>query len=440
FYNFSSMAQSGTESTRGYSRSSTGLGAGSTRRSVSSMSTTSLSLQHAINIDGNKPAVVIEIGAQLTKIGFAGEFSPRNIIRTEYMDESLIVQRDLFDGVDETKRSSLSRLFHFFKHIYFTHLLTVPRERRVVIIESLLAPSHIRRAITVVVLEMMEAPSILFAPSHLMATLPFNTNTALVVDLGWTEACSMPIAEGITMLSQWEAVGKGAKAVIRRLRELLERDGLVEDVDGSRRPLSQGDWHVIDDAKLLEDILVRGLFVTRMSRADSLGVGEKPEPEPSEIVLPMGTEMLVVPGYVRELAAEVLFDSKSEDEPGLHEMIHNIVARCPLDLRRKLFSRLLIVGGLAHLPGLLPRLKAEIVRLGEIRKLKTTDSVGFYILEKCRMESWMAWLGGSMFGSLSDTLTHRSLTREDWIENRKLSDSIHWNDPFEKAGLVKARS
>lgn len=32
----------------------------------------------------------------------------------------------------------------------------------------------------------------------------------------------------------------------------------MEDLDGSRRPLSQGDWHVIDQAKLLEDILVRG--------------------------------------------------------------------------------------------------------------------------------------------------------------------------------------
>ncbi|KAF8372360.1 arp-11 [Pristionchus pacificus] len=434
------MAQSGSESTRTYSRSSTGVGGGSTRRSLSSMSTTPLSLQHAINIDGNKPAVIIEIGAQLTKIGFAGEFSPRNIIRTEYMDEALIVQRDLFNGVDETKKSSLSRLFHFFKHIYFTHLLTVPRERRVVIIESLLTPSHIRRAITVVVLEMLEAPSILFAPSHLMATFPFNTNTALVFDLGWTEACAMPIAEGITMLSQWEAVGKGGKAVTKRLKELLEKDGIVEDLDGSRRPLSQGDWHVIDQAKLLEDILVRGVFVTRMSRADAIRIGEKPDPQPSEMILPMGTEMLVVPGHVRELAAEVLFDSSSEDEPGLHEMIHNIVARCPLDLRKKLFSRLLVVGGLAHMPGLLPRLKAEIVRLGETRQLKTTDSVGFYMLEKCRMESWMSWLGGSMFGCLSDTLTHRSLTKEDWMENRRLSDCTHWNDPFEKAGLVKTRA
>ncbi|GMR48400.1 hypothetical protein PMAYCL1PPCAC_18595, partial [Pristionchus mayeri] len=434
------MAQSGTESSRAYSRSSTGVGAGSTRRSLSSMSTTSLSLQHAINIDGNKPAVVIEIGAQLTKIGFAGEFSPRNIIRTEYIDESLLIQRDLFRDVDETKRTSLSRLFHFFKHIYFTHLLTVPRERRVLIVESLLTPSHIRRAITVVVLEMLEAPSILFAPSHLMATFPFNSNTALVVDLGWTEASAMPIAEGITMLSQWEAVDKGAKAVIKRLKELLEKDGVVEDVDGSRRPLSQGDWHVIHEAKLLEDILVRGLFVTRMSRADALRTGEKPDPEPSEMILPMGTEMLVVPGYVRELAAEILFDSNSEDEPGLHEMIHNIIARCPLDLRKKLFSRLLIIGGLAHLPGLLPRLKAEIVRLGEMRQLKTTETVGFYLMKKARMESWMAWLGGSMFGSLSDTLTHRSLTREDWMGKRRLADCIDWNDPFEKTATVKTRA
>lgn len=90
-------------------------------------------------------------------------------------------------------------------------------------------------------------------------------------------------------------------------------------------------------------------------------------------------ELILIFDLYSELAAEVLFDSSSEDEPGLHEMIHNIVARvsvsilisfggrciipyldclqCPLDLRKKLFSRLLVVGGLAHIPGLLPRLK-----------------------------------------------------------------------------------
>lgn len=93
-----------------------------------------------------------------------------------------------------------------------------------------------------------------------------------------------------------------------------------------------------------------------------------------------GMELILIFDLYSELAAEVLFDSSSEDEPGLHEMIHNIVARvstylysdlfrkkeiipyldffqCPLDLRKKLFSRLLVVGGLAHMPGLLPRLK-----------------------------------------------------------------------------------
>lgn len=76
----------------------------------------------------------------------------------------------------------------------FRHLLAVPRERRVVIVESVLTPTDDRHAIARLLFDVLDVPSILFAPSHLMATLPYAAQTALVVDVGYREVLVLPVS------------------------------------------------------------------------------------------------------------------------------------------------------------------------------------------------------------------------------------------------------
>lgn len=44
-----------------------------------------------------------------------------------------------------------------------------------------------------VLLEKLDVPSIMFIPSNLCATFPFNTNNALVVDIGYKETVATPV-------------------------------------------------------------------------------------------------------------------------------------------------------------------------------------------------------------------------------------------------------
>ncbi|KAI0775099.1 actin-domain-containing protein [Trametes elegans] len=75
-----------------------------------------------------------------------------------------------------------------------------------------------------------------------------------------------------------------------------------------------------------------------------------------------GRGTLIIPGWVRERAAEVLFDGGDVDESSVAEVILDCLLKAPVDLRRTLASTILVVGGTPMLPGFIPRLQAELVR------------------------------------------------------------------------------
>uniref|UniRef100_A0A915HX37 Actin-related protein 10 n=1 Tax=Romanomermis culicivorax TaxID=13658 RepID=A0A915HX37_ROMCU len=66
-------------------------------------------------------------------------------------------------------------------------LLVNPKERRVVLLESVLSPSDFRNLLADVLFMHFEVPSVVFLPSHLAACFPLGTQGALVVDVGFRE-------------------------------------------------------------------------------------------------------------------------------------------------------------------------------------------------------------------------------------------------------------
>ncbi|KAF9223377.1 actin-like ATPase domain-containing protein [Gyrodon lividus] len=75
-----------------------------------------------------------------------------------------------------------------------------------------------------------------------------------------------------------------------------------------------------------------------------------------------GRGTLIVPGWIRERAAEVLFEGGDVDESSVAEVILEALLKVPVDLRKTLVSSILTTGGTAMLPGFIPRLHAELLR------------------------------------------------------------------------------
>ncbi|VDL66388.1 unnamed protein product [Nippostrongylus brasiliensis] len=190
------------------------------------------------------------------KVGYAGEFVPRAIIKSQLLDS--IYECDDEHNSPQASPAGLSVMVKFFRNIFNSYLLTMPRERRVVIVESVLTPTHFRETVCEALLGVLNVPSILFIPSQLCVTFPFNTEYALVVDVGYQETVALPIADSVTMLSSWEISSIGARRLESRVQDLLKEHGRVETVNGVRE-INNDDWKLIEEEcgrELLAELLL----------------------------------------------------------------------------------------------------------------------------------------------------------------------------------------
>lgn len=73
--------------------------------------------------------------------------------------------------------------------------------------------------------------------------------------------------------------------------------------------------------------------------------------------------VLIVPGWIREYVAEVLFGDGPSEEYSVPEIVLQTLRGLPIDTRSELASSILVAGGTASLPGFIPRIRNDIIRL-----------------------------------------------------------------------------
>jgi len=192
---------------------------------------------------------------------------------------------------------------------------------------------------------------------------------------------------------------------------------------------------------------------TRHSTATDLRMKVVP---PSSQQTGTGRGTLIIPGWIRERAAEVLFEGGDFDESSVAEVILESLLKVPVDLRKTMASSILVVGGTSMLPGFIPRLHAELIRALAPPQTSVTQSSRpnrtpvpsydryaslralvpyFAILNNpsaratastseraaansgrapAFMPSLMAWVGGSLAGAMK--ISGAEVTREKWDE------------------------
>uniref|UniRef100_A0A8D3CF01 Actin related protein 10 n=1 Tax=Scophthalmus maximus TaxID=52904 RepID=A0A8D3CF01_SCOMX len=351
---------------------------------------------------GEKTAIVIDLGAAFTKCGFAGETGPRFIIPSEIRKpgQQQAVKVVQYNINTEELYVILKEFIHI---LYFRHLLVNPRDRRVVIIESILCPSHFRETLTKVFFKQFEVPSVLFAPSHLMAVMTLGINSGLVMDCGHTETLVLPVSffplpygllvEQCTVDTD-TTTGQSVPAVIGNY--IIFRTCFVSDLQRGLK---------IQEAKFNLD-----------------GTAERPAPPP-DVDYPLdGEKILHIKGSIRDSVMEMLFEQDNE-EKSVASLILDALVKCPIDTRKVLSENLVVIGGTAMLPGFLHRLLAEIRLLVEKPKYSNVlASKSFRIHAPPAKPNCTAWLGGAIFGALQDILGSRSVSRDYYNQTGRIPD------------------
>ncbi|XP_015587445.1 actin-related protein 10 [Cephus cinctus] len=350
----------------------------------------------------DKQMVVLDIGSAYTKFGYAGEATPRGIIRTEVKCPESKEIRRIFNYIDIDDLYQL--LVEFLHLLFFRHVAISPKDVRIVVLESLLTPTQFRETLAKVLFRHFEVGSLMLLPTHLATISTLGTDTVLVLDVGYQEATLIPVYEGVPILKAWQALPLAACAV----HECIKKD-LTDSIPNLRIP-----------EKTVEDIKVRTCFVTTLERSAKLGTDDAPSPPPA--VKYPGLKTIEIPGYVRERAFEVLWE-RDNDNLSISTMILDAIVKCPVDTRRQLAENILLIGGTTMAKGFASRLKSELNTLLKSDLYSDKLKIQTFKFHKAPSKpNYTAWLGGAIFG-IAD-LPARCLTKENYLKSNRVPDWV----------------
>eukprot|EP00752_Nemacystus_decipiens_P014826 g13199.t1 len=252
-----------------------------------------------------KQPVVIDLGSAFIRSGFAGEPRPIHVVPSP-------IGRDGGDGggggggsggMNRTKEEWVELLTGVLSRLYTDSLQCRPRERKVVVCESMVSPRALREAVAHVLFSFLQVPSLHLCAGPAPALFCTGLDTGMVLDIGQSEAHVVAVYRGANLTSSYSCAPLGFLAVQERVAELIaegEEDG--QAAASTRQP----EGHRPLTSRELEDVVVRSCLVP---------VGGVPS---AEQVTPMefmfaGRRRVVATGGVRTAAAEqALFEGDGE--------------------------------------------------------------------------------------------------------------------------------
>ncbi|KAG5636655.1 hypothetical protein H0H81_007274 [Sphagnurus paluster] len=362
---------------------------------------------------GVEDRVIIDPGSRIWKVGFSGEGRPRDVfLACGKSGASLWHLRRATDLTERTEEEKLLEvnLQKCLRSVFHDSLLTDPKARKVILVEHPLLPLYIKDIIARILFEnqIFAArplyPHLRTTPlagarltSHLRALL-LMFGTYLPPPTSLSASANIPAANRATRVPQEVLLDSVVEEIKTRCcfvgdilgtpvegRETTPGDedsseievppsdttqsesdfGRESNVSSQRE--SSSEFSVVSNPRVLPADAPRGeshlqalaTLYTRHSTATELHMRVIPPPSQQTGT---GRGTLIIPGWIRERAAEVLFEGGDIDESSVAEVVLDALLKVPVDLRKTLASSILVSGGTVMLPGFIPRLHAEIIR------------------------------------------------------------------------------
>ncbi|KAJ1944682.1 hypothetical protein GGF37_002076 [Kickxella alabastrina] len=362
---------------------------GGVRRTLGSLSSgISASLLYGTSAEEK---VVLDIGSYTLRAGFSGDNSPLHT--TELFSKFTIVgptkrlagrSRGLFDSRIGSEEVLEALLLEQVREVYRRHLLIDSKSRKVAVVEGALLPVQVKRALARVLMGNLRVPQVTFYPSSVVALMTCGAMAGLVVDCGHRSTTVMPVYDCRPLTTYMVSTPMGGNTLFKNLRELLLRFGRF-------RPFSANEaGSIAVDDDVLSDEIVH-LLKTKLLYASPVGIPQSFGRPPTELGVGLvgddlvgwfessmtasseftrmtvdsskhGRGVLEFPSWIRERAAEVLFaGDATQDHQGIVESLARCIGRAPVDTRRALVSKILVVGGVADMPNLRVRLLHDLV-------------------------------------------------------------------------------
>jgi actin-related protein len=379
--------------------------------------------------------VVLDNGSGYLKVGFSGEDAPRAVLPTvvttttvdegstaeehagmtvesqkksqaffgdEALQEALLqanatTTRPVMRGeiqLDNNRKDALEALWD---HTFRTVLGVEQEELPILIADPLpLGQSayQARQWMAEVMFEKFKVKSLAIFNSAVLSLFSTGRTRGLVVESGEGLTQAVPVFEGYAIPHAIFKMEVAGYDITSKVMKMMEKEQGADHAGNMRvmQALKEKTCSVALD------------YETAMRGRDMA------DEESKSFELPDGT-IVQVSQQIRMGAPELLFGGKDQTGPSMQKICKEAIDTCDLDFRLDLVRSLVVAGGTSMLPGLAPRLRSELSALLPSEHARQVD----ICVDSQR--KYAAWIGGSMFASLS-TFDQVAISRQEFEDGK----------------------
>eukprot|EP00928_Gymnodinium_smaydae_P073031 TRINITY_DN562_c0_g1_i1.p1 TRINITY_DN562_c0_g1~~TRINITY_DN562_c0_g1_i1.p1 ORF type:complete len:451 (+),score=120.58 TRINITY_DN562_c0_g1_i1:159-1355(+) len=378
--------------------------------------------------------IVMDNGSGYLKVGFSGEDAPRAVLPTAvattilddaredehsaaadnaaqkkpqaFYGEEAVAQKGnahitwpVQRGEIQLNMPSKEAMESLWEHAFHTHLGLEQEELPIIIADPMpLGQSSYaaRQWMAEVMFEKLKVKSLAIFNTAVLSILSTGRTRGLVVEMGEGLTQAVPVFEGYAIphaIFKMEVAGQDITSKVQQV---------MESQDGREYA---ADWSVM---KALKE---KVCAVAPDMKHVALGIDNADE-EARSFELPDG-KIIKVGSDIRLGGPEIIFGA---GDPSTFRSVQKIcmeaINTCDVDLRKDLVKSLVVAGGTSMLPGLAPRLRSELGSMLQPQQPDLASQIDICVDSQRRHA---AWIGGSMFASLS-TFDLVAISKQEYEE------------------------
>jgi len=366
-------------------------------------------------MDEEVTAVVIDNGSGMCKAGFAGDDAPRAVFPTVVGRPKMpgimvgLDQKEVYVGEEaQTKRGVLKTEYPIeagfvknwddmekvWNHTIYNELRVSPEEHPCLLTEAPLNPKKNRETMTQIMFEVFNVPCLYVQQQAVLALYSSGRTTGIVLDSGEGVSNTVPIYEGYAIPHAIQRIKLAGRDITEYFRGLLKERGY--------------NFTTPAEIEIVRDIKERLCYVVHQN-FDAV-LKESAENTSVEKTYDLPDQRSIVVGNERFRCPEILFQPSHAgfESEGVHKYAYDSIMKCDVDIRKDLFSNIILAGGTTLFEGIGERMWYEIHQLASSNnKIKVLAPPE---------RKYSVWLGGSILAALSTFQTM-------WINKAEYDDS-----------------